>query len=103
MEQITNIIVNLVVAILGIYASCLAKKVVGYFEAKLTNEEQAKLENIVKNFVEAAEQMYKEEDEDGSKRLGYVQGLLVEAGYDLTDAIRAVIESQVRTMNQKNK
>ena len=43
--------------------------------------------------------MLKKDDDDGSKRLEYVQGMLIEAGYELTDALRAKIEAKVFQLN----
>ena len=73
----------------------LAKKAYDYLKSKLKAESADALDKLVETLVCAADQMFKAYDVDGSLRLGYVQEQLVAAGYDVTEAIRALIESKV--------
>ena len=91
-------IIALIVAIcLCILA--LGHKAHQYLKAHLSAKDAERLDNFIETLVTAADQLYKGEDDDGSVRLGYVQGMLIEAGYDITDAIRAIIESKVLKLN----
>ena len=103
MEEILDIIIKVVAALLALGAGWLGKYLVSWLKTKLDEKGAAKLDLFVGELVAAAEQMYKEEDIDGSKRLGYVQEMLVEAGYDITEAVRALIESKVFAINLANK
>jgi len=50
--------------------------------------------------VEAAEQMLKDDDPDGTKRKAYVIEQLCVLGYTITEEINAYIESEVYKLNQ---
>ena len=54
---------------------------------------------FIGELVAAAEQMYRDDDWDGSVRLDYVQGMLIQAGYEMTEAVRALIEAKVFEIN----
>ena len=101
MEEIMDIIIKLAGSLVGVCLVYLVGVASNYLKAKLNAREQAALEDFVTALVKSAEQMLKEEDPDGSIRLDYVQTLLIEAGYDLTDAVRAVIESKVYEINSE--
>ena len=101
-EQILDIIIRLA-ALLVIYFGCIvANKLKKMISQKLTAEEKAALDSFIGYLTKAAEQMFKAEDDDGSMRLQYVQGMLIEAGYDLTDEVRAMIEAHVFEINRGN-
>ena len=97
MEEILSIVLKAIGSLLGaglVYAISL-----GLNHLK-KNTENKHLETFITSLVEAAEQMYKADDEGGAKRLDYVQTMLAEAGYELSDALRAVIESKVYELNK---
>lgn len=99
-EQIIDILIR-IGALLLIYGGILlGRKLKALLETKLTAEEKAILDKAIGEFTAAAEQMFKNEDDDGSIRLSYVQQMLIEAGYDLTDEVRAMIEAHVFAINQ---
>lgn len=100
MENILEIIVNLIGTLAGIFVVWLAKYGMDLLKAKLNESEKALAESFVESFVAAAEQLYG--NEDGSVRLSYVQDRLIEAGYELTDALRAMIEAKVFEINLYN-
>ena len=99
-EQILDIIIRLA-ALLFIYFGCIVcDKLKHLIAQKLTAEEMAALNSFIGHLTKAAEQLFKAEDDDGSMRLEYVQGMLIEAGYDLTDEVRAMIEAHVFEINK---
>lgn len=100
MEGILNQIIELAaVSVLSITIA-LGLKAHEYIKTKIDKAAADKLDKFIATFVEAADQMFKEDDEDGTIRLDYVQGMLIEAGYELTDALRAQIESRVFRINK---
>lgn len=99
MNEFVDIFVKLVGSLCGVCFVTLAGVAVNYLRSKLGESEQAFLDNFIDSLVHAAEQTLKEGDFDGSARLAYVQEMLIKAGYELTDAIRAMIESKVYTLN----
>ncbi len=100
MEVIMNKIIMVAACLLLLILVILAKKAYIYLKSLMKKEDAEKLDKFVEELVLAAEQMLKAEDETGSIRLEYVQGMLIEAGYDLTDTVRALIESKVYKLNQ---
>lgn len=99
MDQIIDIIIKIVAMLLTLGASYVCKYLIAWLKTVLKEKEVEKLDLFVAELVAAAEQMYKQEDPDGSKRLMYVQKMLVEAGYDITEAVTALIESKVYNIN----
>jgi hypothetical protein len=80
----------------------LGRFLVKWMKSILDEKGDAKLDLFITELVAAAEQMYKNGDPDGSTRLAYVQGMLVAAGYDVTTAVQALIESKVFEINLLN-
>jgi len=95
MENIMSKIILVAATLLLLALIILCKKAYAYLKTMISKEKAEKLDNFVETLVCAADQMFKDIDPDGSLRLEYVQGQLIEAGHDLTDAIRALIESKV--------
>lgn len=102
MEDIMNIIIKVAVTLLVLFAGYLGELLVGWLKSKLSDRDAAKLDLFISELCAAAEQMYKDADPDGTIRLNYVEGMLTQAGYELTDAIRARIESKVFQINLFN-
>lgn len=100
METVIDIIIRLAATLLIYGGYLLLKNAAAYLKGKFENEN---LDKFIEECVKAAEQMYKLEDPSGDKRLAYVQKMLVEAGYEMTEAIRAIIESKVYEVNIANK
>ena len=94
-------IIDIILRIAGTLAACgiayLAKVAASEIRALV---EKYNLEKYVTSLVSAAEQTLKAKDETGSLRLEWVQGMLIEAGYDLTEAVMALVESKVYELNQ---
>lgn len=102
MEQIIDIIIKVLAMALALGVGWVGKWLVSWLKSKLDNEQEAKLDLFIAELVAAAEQMYKKDDPDGSVRNLYVQKMLAEAGYELTDAVKALIESKVFNINLTN-
>ena len=102
MEQIIDIIIKIVATLLLAGAGWLVKYVITYLRSNLDAREVEFLDTFIAELVAAAEQMYAKNDPDGTKRLRYVCEMLVEAGYETTEAVRAVIEAKVYDINLMN-
>lgn len=96
MENILDILIKLAGSLAGVAIVYAAKVACTYLNQM---REDDKLDRFVTSAVAAAEQTLKEHDEDGSARMDYVQSLLIEAGYSLTGAVIALIESKVYALN----
>lgn len=101
METVTDLVIRAAALLLLALLLTLWPKFRALLDVKLDEAAAAELDKLIDELTRAAEQMLKQDDPDGSKRLQYVQGMLIEAGYDLTDAIRAKIESRVFGINEK--
>ena len=102
MEEIINLVIKIVATLLAIGAAWLGRYLVSLLKTNLDEKQTVILDQFIAELVAAAEQMYKAIDDDGSVRLDYVQSMLVEAGYDITEAVRAMIESKVFEINLLN-
>lgn len=103
MEEILDIIIKVLAGMLALGAAWLGKYVVSWLKSKMTEKSSAKLDSFVAELVAAAEQLYKEEDIDGKMRLNYVESMLIQAGYEITNVVKALIESKVYEINLNNK
>ena len=102
MEAIMDIIIKVVATLLAMGLGYLGKLAIQWLKGKLDEQGIAKLDLFVSELCYAAEQMFKEVDPDGTIRRGYVENMLAQAGYELTDAVRALIESKVFEINLTN-
>lgn len=100
MDEMMMILIRIAVLALLLMGGVLAKRMDNYLKSELSEQENAALDRLISELTEAAEQLLKKDDRDGSGRLEYVQDALVEAGYDLTSAVQAKIESSVYRINQ---
>ena len=103
MEQIIDIIIKIVATLLLAGAGWLVKYVITYLRSNLDAREVELLDSFVAEMVAAAEQLYAEADETGRIRREYVQKMLMEAGYEITEAVMAMIEAKVYDINITNK
>lgn len=99
MEQIMENIIEIVALLVLLLGGKLIEQADSYLKLKKKEKEAAALEKFVDSLVAAAEQLFKKEDDDGSIRMNYVQNQLIDAGYDLTEAVMALIESKVYNLN----
>ena len=99
-------ILEIIARILGALLACgliyFLPKIDSYLKEKLDEERAAKLKRIVFELVEAAEQLYKKDDPDGTIRKQYVEEQLKAIGYQLTEYINALLESAVLNLNLNN-
>ena len=102
MEDIMNIIIKLAATLLAFGAAWLGKYLISWLKTVLDEKEEVVLDHFIADLVAAAEQMYKKDDPDGSERMQYVQTMLVEAGYEVTEFVQAMIESKVFEINLLN-
>lgn len=102
MEQIIDIIIKIVATLLLAGAGWLGKYVITYLRNNLDEKNIAFLDTFIAELVAAAEQLYAEADETGRIRREYVQKMLVEAGYEITEAVQAMIEAKVYDINILN-
>lgn len=102
MEQIVDIIIKIVATLLLAGAGWLGKYVITYLRNNLDAKEVAFLDSFIAELVAAAEQLYAEADTTGRIRREYVQKMLVEAGYEITEAVQAMIEAKVYDINILN-
>lgn len=99
MNEMFEIIIKLLGTLAGFGVVYAIKMCVSYLRSRLDESEKALADSFIESFVVAAEQMYW--NESGEFRLAYVQDRLLEAGYELTDALRAMIESKVYKIHEK--
>lgn len=96
-------ILEIIARILGALLACgliyFIPKINAYLNEALGEEKAAKLKRIIAELVRAAEQLYKEEDPDGTIRKKYVEGQLEALGYELTEYVNSLIESEVLILN----
>jgi hypothetical protein len=95
MEMVMEKLIEVAAFILLVALIILAKRGFIYLKTLLTKEEAEELDAFVEELVGAADQLYKKDDPDGSIRLDYVYQMLIEAGHELTSALRAKIENKV--------
>ena len=100
MEAIMDSVLKLVGTLAGMALCYAATKLAVYFKERLTQKGEERLSSFIRSLVAGAEQLYKEIDEDGTIRFEYVTEILVEHGYEITEAIRALIEAEVYKINQ---
>lgn len=100
MDEIINVIIKLVATLLGVGLAYLGKLIASWIKAKFEERELQQLKSFVSTLVAAAEQIYKGIDDAGGKaRLEYVANMLAKSGYEVTDKVRALIESNVFEIN----
>lgn len=102
MENIMDIIIKVAATLLAMGLGYLGKFAIQWLKGKLNEQQTEKLDLFVTELCYAAEQMFKEADPDGTIRRRYVENMLSQAGYELTDAVRALIESKVFEINLTN-
>lgn len=102
-----NEILQIIGTILGALVVGLLARIIPYVKTWLSaNADNAKLNallEIIQALVKSAEQLYHDEDKDGSKRFSYVCERLEKLGYAITDKIVAYIEGAVLDVNLEKK
>lgn len=99
MEQLVDLIVKVIAALLGIGILYVVGKLRAYLAAKASAADATKLDAVIYDFVAAAEQLLKADDPTGEKRKAYVVDLLRQIGVEVTREIDARIEAAVYGIN----
>lgn len=102
MDELMTTVIQLLAALLAILGGWFIHWLKAYFATKHGAARSALADSLVSQFCDAAEQLYKSADPTGEKRYQYVQGLLEQAGYQMSDVLRAKIEASVRQINRGN-
>lgn len=92
----------LAAAVVGIVA-ILAPKVVKWMNTNMWATSNKNIQTLVKSFVEAAEQLFHDDDPTGEKRNQFVRDQLAELGIEVTQVIINMIEGAVWEVNNANR
>lgn len=84
--------------ILALVAVILTRYAVPAIKAYLKKADAEELEALIEELVKAAEQLIKGEKKGGA-RLSYVEDMLSAQGIEMTDEVRAKVESAVYRLN----
>ena len=95
MESLNTLIPLILKTYVIIFLVVITPKVKVLINKFLARNENDKLRSLVKTFVEAAEQMLKEQDPTGEKRKQYVVEQLQLLNVEITNYINALIEQEV--------
>ena len=97
-NEIISILIKLFAVFIVVY---LIPKFREFLNEKIGAEKSAALEKYIKDFVLAADQLYKSEDPSGEIRNAYVKEQLEKLGYVISDLINAKIEAEVLKLGHK--
>lgn len=103
MDQLMSTLMQLLAAVLAILGGWFIHWLKGYLTTKHGAAKSALADSLISQFCEAAEQQFKTDDPTGEKRYAYVAGLLQQAGYEMSDILRAKLEAKVSRINKGNK
>lgn len=99
MEVIIDLLGKIIAAAFVSVIFLALKELKSFILAKKEEIEDEKLRALIESFVEAAEQMLKEDDPDGTIRKQYVEENLKLLGYEINEQINAYIEAYVFDIN----
>lgn len=99
MENILMIVVRVAAALLVGALVWLVYKLKEFVNSKIKDIEDSKLRDLVETFVNAAEQLLKDEDPTGEKRKEYVVNQLHLLEIEVTGLVNAMIEEEVFRLN----
>ena len=100
MEIILNLISKIILAAILMLIAYLTPKVKAWLTEKVGEARANKLMAIIFPLCKAAEQLYKETDDTGNIRHGYVLKELEKLGIAVTEEVEAFIESCVFDINR---
>ena len=103
MEHIYEIIGKLLAAVLVGLLAYLTPKAKAWFEANSSQSAQDRLQQLVRAFARAAEQLYHDTDPSGEARNRFVREQLTALGVEVTEAIINMIEGAVWEINTETK
>lgn len=100
MDMIIDLLGKIIAAAFVSIVFIALKELKAFILAKKEEIEDEKLRALIESFVEAAEQMFKEDDPTGEIRKKYVEDNLKALGYEINNQINAYIEAYVFDVNQ---
>lgn len=100
--EILDIVVRLLAALFVGIVAYLAPKISSFIKINGEALESQEFRNIVLCFVQAADQLLKDDDPTGEKRMKYVLDNIEALGYEITESIIAIIEGSVWKVNRSN-
>lgn len=98
MEILELVVKLLAAAAAGLFA-WVAPKLRSWLIARAGQESAQEILSLATTFAQAAEQLLKEEDPTGEKRKRYVLEHLEQLGIEVTEAVVAMVESAVWSIN----
>ena len=103
MNDIYEIIGKLLAAVLVGLLAYLTPKAKAWFEANTSKSAQDRLQQLVRAFARAAEQLYHDADPGGESRNWFVREQLTALGVEVTEAVINMIEGAVWEINTETK
>ena len=103
MENIYEIIGKLLAAVFVALLAYLTPKAKAWLEANASRDTQERLQQLVRAFARAAEQLYHDTDPGGEARNRFVREQLTALGVEITEAVINMIEGAVWEINTENK
>ena len=99
-EQIWNIIGKLLAALVVAMVAYLMPKVKAWLEARADRDTTDAVLALIQAFVQAADQLFHDNDPTGAIRMQFVKDQLKATGVEVTDNIVNMIEGAVWAVNQ---
>ena len=101
--EILEIVVQLLAAVAAALLAWAAPRLRAWLIARTDREAAEQIFALAGIFAQAAEQLWREEDPTGEKRMQYVTERLEELGVEVTEAVVAMVESTVWSINATSK
>ena len=98
-QELISAILDIVVVLVYVGILFIVNRGHKFLEKRVSAEQGEVLDAFIAKMVAAADQMFKKDDPDGTVRMKYVQDMLIKAGYEITDIVKATIESKVHDLN----
>ena len=103
MNDVYELIGKLLAAFVVGLLAYLAPKLKDWLETNTSQATQDILQEVIRAFVRAAEQLYHDTDPDGTRRNQFVREQLAALGYEVTEAVLNMIEGAVWEINTETK
>lgn len=102
-NETISIIGKILAAIFVSLVAYLTPKAKAWLETHTSKAEKEKIKILIDSFVQAAEQLLYDKDDDGTMRMDYVKNQLTALGIGLTADVVSMIEGAVWEVNNKNR
>ena len=103
MGNIYEIIGKLLAAVFVALVAYLTPKAKAWLEANASRDTQERLQQLVRSFARAAEQLYHDTDPTGEARNRFVREQLTALGVEVTESVINMIEGAVWEINTETK